>query len=636
MELQVNSEKFEMIAKTFQGLEDVLAHGVIAIGGEAVEQGIRVVSFIGDKSLLYKANLRLRTALRILKPIATFNASNTDEVYEAIRKIKWEDFISEKNTFSIDSVVFSDDFRHSKFVTYRAKDAIVDYFLDKTGKRPNVRLTNADLSLNLHIAGHVCTLSLDSSGESLHRRGYRVDQNEAPLNEVLAAGMILKTGWDGSKNFIDPMCGSGTLLIEAAMIATNTPPGIYRKSFAFEKWADYDADLFDEIYNDESDERTFDNKIYGSDVSKKAIEISRENIKSAGFSKYIDLTAMPIQDYTKDTVPQNCVLVMNPPYGERISSNDILNLYKEIGSTLKHQFKGYEAWILSYKEECFDEIGLKPSLKIDMMNGGLECEFRKYEIFEGSYKSFRSEGRELDKDELDVDMPEVDGYLKGKLRKERSFKDKRSATSRRNETRSKGTKFKDKDRFDSDKGGSFKRERSSDFSGERREKRSFDSFNKSEGKDISFDREERSESRSFDRGERRERSFDKGDRKESRYFDRGERKERSFDKGDRRESRSFDRKDSRPFNKDDRKERSFDRGERRDSRSFDKGERNGDFESRKKYQNSGNFVRNSDGKLELRNDGVFKPRGERSFDPNRQLNTTKGHTWTPGSEENND
>ena len=198
---------------------------------------------------------------------------------------------------------------------------------------------------------------------------------------------------------------------------------------------------------------------------------------------------MPIQDYTKDTVPQNCVLVMNPPYGERISSNDILNLYKEIGSTLKHQFKGYEAWILSYKEECFDEIGLKPSLKIDMMNGGLECEFRKYEIFEGSYKSFRSEGRELDKDELDVDMPEVDGYLKGKLRKERSFKDKRSATSRRNETRSKGTKFKDKDRFDSDKGGSFKRERSSDFSGERREKRSFDSFNKSEGKDISFDRE---------------------------------------------------------------------------------------------------------------------------------------------------
>ena len=257
-------------------------------------------------------------------------------------------------------------------------------------------------------------------------------------------------------------------------------------------------------------------------------------------------------------------------------------------------------------------------------------------MFEDSYKSCRREGRELDKDELDVDMPEVDGYLKGKLRKERSFKDKRSATSRRNETRSKGTKFKDKDRFDSDKGGSFKRERSSDFSGERREKRSFDSFNKSEGKDISFDREERSESRSFDRGERRERSFDKGDRKESRYFDRGERKERSFDKGDRRESRSFDRKDSRPFNKDDRKERSFDRGERRDSRSFDKGERNGDFESRKKYQNSGNFVRNSDGKLELRNDGVFKPRGERSFDPNRQLNTTKGHTWTPGSEENND
>ncbi len=613
-----------MIAKTFQGLEDVLAQEVIALGGEEVEQGIRMVSFIGDKSLLYKANLRLRTALRILKPIATFNASNTDEVYDAFKKIKWEDFISEKNTFSIDSVVFSDDFRHSKFVTYRAKDAIVDYFMDKTGKRPNVRLTNADLSLNLHIAGHVCTVSLDSSGESLHRRGYRIDQNEAPLNEVLAAGMILKTGWNGEKNFIDPMCGSGTLLIEAAMIATNTPPGIYRKNFAFEKWSDYDADLFDEIYNDETDEREFEFKIFGSDVSRKAIEISRENIKSAGFSKYIDLSVLPFQDYTEDTVPQNAVLVMNPPYGERISSNDILNLYKEIGSTLKHQFKGYEAWILSYKEECFDEIGLKPSLKINLMNGGLDCEFRKYEIFSGSYKDFKSEGGELDKDELEVDMPEVDNYLKGKLRKERSFKDKRSATSRRNETRSKTHKFRDKDRFDSDRENSFKKR---------------DSF---ERKPKSFD-SEGGESRGFSTERRERREFDSSERRSS--FDRSERKG-SFDRGDRKDSRSFDRgerRESRPFDKGERKG-SFDRGDRKDSRSFDKGERRGSFnreergdrEPRKKYQSSGNFVRNSEGKLELRNDGVFKPRGERTFDPNRQMNTSQGHTWTPDSDKNKD
>ena len=238
----MKNEKFEIIAKTFQGLEDVLAEEISILGGENIEIGRRMVSFIGDKELLYKSNLQLRTALRILKPIYQFTANNTDEVYEKIKEFNWDKYLSPSQTFAIDSVVYSEEFKHSKFVTYRTKDAIADYFSEKTGNRPSVRINNADIILNLHISQHNCTLSLDSSGESLHKRGYRVEQTEAPINEVLAAGMILKTGWRGEKNFIDPMCGSGTLLIEAAMIATNTAPGIYRKDFAFERWNDYDEE----------------------------------------------------------------------------------------------------------------------------------------------------------------------------------------------------------------------------------------------------------------------------------------------------------------------------------------------------------------------------------------------------------
>ena len=230
----MNTEKFEMVAKTFAELEDVLAEELTNLGADEIEIGRRVVSFKGDKELMYKANLHCRTAVRILKPIAKFKASSTDQVYEQIKKIRWEDFIQADQTFSIDATVYSDEFSHSKFLTYRAKDAIVDYFMEQFNRRPSVRVTNPDLMINLHVSHDQVTVSLDSSGESLHKRGWRTDQTEAPLNEVLAAGMILKTGWRGNSNLLDPMCGSGTLLIEAAMIALNIPPGIYRKEFAFE------------------------------------------------------------------------------------------------------------------------------------------------------------------------------------------------------------------------------------------------------------------------------------------------------------------------------------------------------------------------------------------------------------------
>lgn len=380
-----------MIAKTFQGLEEVLATELTNLGANDVEIGRRMVSFTGDKLMLYKANFCLRTAIRILKPISHFKANNADEVYEQVKAIKWENILPEGKTFAVDAVVFSDEFRHSKFVSYKVKDAIVDYFREKTGKRPSVRINNPDVLLNIHIAQTKCTLSLDSSGESLHRRGYRQEAVEAPLNEVLAAGMILMTGWKGECDFIDPMCGSGTIPIEAALIARNIAPGVFRKEFAFERWVDFDQDLFDDIYNDDSQERPFIHKIYGYDNSPKANEIATRNIKAAGVSKDVTLKQQPFQQFEQ---PENkSIMVTNPPYGERISSRDLLGLYQMIGERLKHAFTGNTAWILSYREECFDQIGLKPTVKVPLFNGSLECEFRKYEIFDGKYKEYKRDYR---------------------------------------------------------------------------------------------------------------------------------------------------------------------------------------------------------------------------------------------------
>ncbi|KAA6348913.1 Ribosomal RNA large subunit methyltransferase K/L [termite gut metagenome] len=379
-------KQFKMIAKTFQGLENILAGELTALGADDIEIGRRMVSFSGDKKMMYKTNFCLRTAIRILKPIKQFTAKDADEVYRHVRAIKWEEFLDVKKSFAIDAVVFSEEFRHSKFVSYKVKDAIVDYFREKTGERPSVRINNPDMLLNIHIAQTHCTLSLDSSGESLHRRGYRQEAVEAPLNEVLAAGMILMTGWRGECDLIDPMCGSGTILIEATLIANNIAPGVFRKGFAFEKWADFDKDMFEAIYNDDSREQQFKHKIYGYDNNQKAIDIASHNVKAAGFSKNIILKLQSFQQFGQ---PENkSIIITNPPYGERISAYNLLDLYKAIGERLKHAFCGYEAWILSYREECFNQIGLKPNIKIPLYNGSLECEFRKYRIFGGKYKEY--------------------------------------------------------------------------------------------------------------------------------------------------------------------------------------------------------------------------------------------------------
>ena len=329
--------------------------------------------------------MHCRTALRILKPVYTFKAEHADEVYESLKQVSWEEYLSLNDTFRVDSVVFSHIFNHSKFVAYRVKDAIVDWFSERYGKRPSVSLTNPDLVFHMHISHNKCTLSLDSSGESLHKRGYRVGQTEAPINEVLAAGMILKSGWHGESTLVDPMCGSGTILIEAAMIALGIPPGIHRKHFAFERWKDFDKELFSRIYNDESTAKEFKHRIVGSDISAAAIALAERNIKNAGLKNYIELSVKPFQQY--DEAPDTeGIVITNPPYGERIKVEEMDELYGMIGERLKHIFTGFTAYILSYRKESFDAIGLRHSSRFFLYNGALECEMRAYEIFDGKRK----------------------------------------------------------------------------------------------------------------------------------------------------------------------------------------------------------------------------------------------------------
>ena len=408
-------QEFELIAKTFMGLENVLAQELTQLGANNIQIGRRMVAFTGNQEMMYRANFQLRTAIRILKPIAHFKARSAEDMYDEVRKIDWSQYIEHGKTFSVDSVVYSEEFRNSRFVTYKVKDAIVDQFREATGTRPNISVSNPDIRLNIHIAEDQATLSLDSSGESLHRRGYRQESVEAPLNEVLAAGMILMSGWKADTDFIDPMCGSGTLLIEAALIARNINPGVFHKAFAFEKWPDFNQELFDTIYNDDSQERDFTHHIYGYDVDMKAVNTARLNVKAAGLSQTVTVEQQDFKDFKKPA--EKSIIMTNPPYGERISTPDLLGTYKMIGERLKHEFGGNEAWILSYREECFEQIGLKPSIKIPLYNGSLECEFRKYALFDGKMKTFRAEGGVVKSEREKREMAQ-----KHRFKKNREFK----------------------------------------------------------------------------------------------------------------------------------------------------------------------------------------------------------------------
>ncbi|MCB9015155.1 MAG: class I SAM-dependent RNA methyltransferase [Lentimicrobiaceae bacterium] len=375
-----------MLAKSPAGLEEILAKELEDLGAEQIELLNRAVSFEGDKRLLYAANYRCRTALRILVPVTRFKIETEQDLYTSIKAIRWEDYLGTQNTIAINSTVTTSIFTHSHFVSLRAKDAIVDRFREKTGERPSVDIDNPDFRINLHIYKDEVDVSFDSSGASLHKRGYHVSNAEAPLNEVLAAGMILLSGWDGQSNFIDPMCGSGTLLIEAAMIAMNLPAGQYRNDYGFMRWKDFDKDLWEDVKNEAlEDERDFNFRIIGSDISEYNLRSAAANLKEARLHKDIELKVSPFQRMTPPA--GGGIMICNPPYGERIKVEDIVELYQELGNTLKQNYKGYKAWVISSDLRALKMIGLKPMKKYILFNGQLECRYAGFDLYEGSKRA---------------------------------------------------------------------------------------------------------------------------------------------------------------------------------------------------------------------------------------------------------
>ncbi|NVJ88363.1 MAG: class I SAM-dependent RNA methyltransferase [Flavobacteriaceae bacterium] len=381
----MNSD-FKMVATTLFGLEGVLADELKKLGAKEVKEGIRSVSFKGDKGFLYKANIALRTAIRILKPIKTCKVFDEEDLYEAIQKVKWENYLSETGTFAIGAVVNSQNFTsNSHYISLKSKDAIADYFRHKYHKRPNVDLKYPDVKVHVHIHKEWLTISLDSSGDSLHKRGYRTSTNIAPINEVLAAGMVLLSGYTGDENFIDPMCGSGTILIEAAMIANNIPANINRKHFAFENWKDYDEDLYFIIQDSLLNKiRSSHFKIMGFDKAPSAVNKAKQNIISANLDEFVGVHHVNFFNSKKE-VFGNTTIIFNPPYGERLNIN-VVEFYKKIGDTLKNNYTGSTAWLITSDIQALKNVGLRTSKRIALKNGDLDCKYVKYELYEGSKK----------------------------------------------------------------------------------------------------------------------------------------------------------------------------------------------------------------------------------------------------------
>lgn len=381
------NENFNIYATTLAGLEEVLAEELRALDMEYVKVGNRVVTCSGNMRQLYEANLWCRTAIRILKPIRTFKARDEKDLYEQVQKTDWSEFLDPNMTFAIDSVVSHSTFEHSLYIAQLTKDAIVDQFRAKTGERPSIDKIRPDVRLNLHMHENIVTLSLDSSGDSLHRRGYRLQTNVAPLNEVLAAGLLALSGWDKKSTLIDPMCGSGTILIEAALMAQNIAPGLFRRDpFGFEKWKDYNEALFEMVWNtaEAKEKRTPQANIIGYDLDADYIEAAWGNIENAGLQNLIKVEQANFFDTKAPS--ESGVLVMNPPYNERILSDDINELYKNIGDTLKQNYQGYDAFVFTGNLEAAKNVGLRTSRRVPLYNGSIECRLLKYELYRGSRK----------------------------------------------------------------------------------------------------------------------------------------------------------------------------------------------------------------------------------------------------------
>lgn len=380
-------KNFKMVGKTLFGMEELLAQELRQLGASAIEIGIRNVSFEGDLGFMYKANLCCRTAIKILKPITAFNIFTEEDLYKKVYEMPWENYMDVKGSLAVNATVFSDVFTHSQYIALKTKDAIVDRFRDKEGVRPDVDLDHPTLRINVHIDRNICTISLDSSGESLHKRGYKVESTLAPINEVLAAGIIMLSGWSGQCNFLDPMCGGGTILTEAAMIACNIPPNLNRDEFGFETWPDFDVDLYEKIEEAALKKvRDFPHKIYGFDTDPVAIHKAKENIKSANLQEFIEVKQQDFFESEKES-DKPLFIVFNPPYDERISVSDVENFYSSIGNTLKRGYPGTQAWMVTSNMEALKFVGLHPSNKIKLFNGKLEAKLVRYEMYEGSKKA---------------------------------------------------------------------------------------------------------------------------------------------------------------------------------------------------------------------------------------------------------
>ena len=379
------SANFKMLAKTFFGFEDLLEQELKQMGAQDVEKGNRVVHFKGDKGFLYKANLSLRTALKILVPIHSCHVNSEQALYQAAYDFPWNTYFSANETIAIDSVVFGEIFTHSLYVSQKVKDAIADQFRAATGVRPSVDLKHPDVRINVHIDRDQCTFSLDSSGASLHHRGYRTATNIAPLNEVLAAGLIQLSGWDLRTDFLDPMCGSGTILIEAAMLSCNIPANINRKEFAFEKWSDWDEDLYLTIEEAQLNKiQGLIGSITGFDKAPSAVEKAKDNIRNANLEEFISIDKDNFF-YTKKGDDSALHIVTNPPYGERLEG-DMNELYKNFGDTLKQEYTNTQAWMITSNLEAMKHVGLRPSRKIKLFNGKLESKLLHYNIYPGTKK----------------------------------------------------------------------------------------------------------------------------------------------------------------------------------------------------------------------------------------------------------
>jgi putative N6-adenine-specific DNA methylase len=371
---------FPLIAKTISGLEEPLMKELESLGAEKLQLLNRAVSFEGDETLIYRANYCCRTVLRILKPILMFELKKQNDLYDRVTEISWEDFIDTDKTMAVDAVIHDSVFTNSQYVALKTKDAVVDRLRNLWGVRPSIDLNHPDLRINVHINKETCTVSLDSSGSSLHKRGYRQSTGPAPLNEVLAAGMVILTGWDKKFPFIDPMCGSGTLLIEAAMLAQNIPPGYFRKEFGFQSWKSFDPELWHSVRESENAKISHQSVfIKGSDVAPRIIKAAGENIRFAGLQDVIKLEVCSFDK--SEPFEEKGIVLMNPPYDERMRLDDIIAFYKSIGDVLKKKYTGYEAWVISSDLNALKFIGLHPSKKITLFNGPLECRLVKFGLY---------------------------------------------------------------------------------------------------------------------------------------------------------------------------------------------------------------------------------------------------------------